>query len=92
MALIWGSASDLGFRHRHSAAAAKINIDLHSLGPLRTILCGGIGGMSFWAAIFPADVLKSRAQVQMKGTEKSAGFMTTLVHIAKHEGKNLNLI
>jgi solute carrier family 25 ornithine transporter 2/15 len=32
-------------------------------GPLRTIICGGIGGVTLWTLIFPADVVKSRIQV-----------------------------
>ena len=32
-------------------------------GPLRTIFCGGMAGVSLWIAIFPADVVKSRIQV-----------------------------
>jgi solute carrier family 25 ornithine transporter 2/15 len=33
------------------------------IGPLRTMLCGGIGGVMLWVAIFPTDVVKSRIQV-----------------------------
>ncbi|KFM79934.1 Mitochondrial ornithine transporter 1, partial [Stegodyphus mimosarum] len=33
------------------------------IGLLRTIIAGGIGGVSFWVAIFPADVIKSRMQI-----------------------------
>ncbi|CAL1281105.1 unnamed protein product [Larinioides sclopetarius] len=33
------------------------------IGLLRTIIAGGIGGVSFWVAIFPADVIKSRLQI-----------------------------
>ncbi|GIZ01145.1 mitochondrial ornithine transporter 1 [Caerostris extrusa] len=33
------------------------------IGLFRTIIAGGIGGVSFWVAIFPADVIKSRLQI-----------------------------
>jgi len=34
------------------------------IGPARTILAGGVGGVLLWVAIFPADVVKSRIQVE----------------------------
>ncbi|XP_059151013.1 mitochondrial ornithine transporter 1-like [Physella acuta] len=34
------------------------------IGALKTIVCGGLGGVGLWVAIFPADVVKSRIQVQ----------------------------
>ncbi|CAG7723868.1 unnamed protein product [Allacma fusca] len=33
------------------------------IGPVRTMICGGIGGTALWTAIFPTDVVKSRIQV-----------------------------
>lgn len=33
------------------------------IGLLRTTLAGGIGGVCFWTAMFPADVVKSRIQI-----------------------------
>nr|ACO15775.1 Mitochondrial ornithine transporter 1 [Caligus clemensi] len=33
------------------------------IGPARTILAGGIAGITLWTLIFPADVIKSRVQV-----------------------------
>jgi len=30
------------------------------IGILKTAICGGLGGVSLWCAIFPADVVKSR--------------------------------
>ena len=38
-------------------------ICFYSLGLLKTIIAGGIGGTSLWATVYPADVIKSRAQV-----------------------------
>jgi hypothetical protein len=34
------------------------------LGPLGTIISGGIAGVTLWTVIFPADVIKSRQQVR----------------------------
>lgn len=34
------------------------------IGALRTIVAGGVGGVLLWVAIFPADVAKSRIQVE----------------------------
>eukprot|EP00096_Caligus_rogercresseyi_P007217 TRINITY_DN25018_c0_g1_i1.p1 TRINITY_DN25018_c0_g1~~TRINITY_DN25018_c0_g1_i1.p1 ORF type:complete len:296 (+),score=52.16 TRINITY_DN25018_c0_g1_i1:175-1062(+) len=33
------------------------------IGPAKTIVAGGIAGMTLWTLIFPADVIKSRLQV-----------------------------
>lgn len=33
------------------------------IGPLRTVISGGIAGVTLWTLIFPADVVKSRLQV-----------------------------
>lgn len=34
------------------------------IGPLKTMVAGAIGGVALWTSIFPADVIKSRIQVQ----------------------------
>ncbi|EAT34099.1 AAEL013630-PA [Aedes aegypti] len=34
------------------------------IGPLKTMVAGAVGGVALWTAIFPADVIKSRIQVQ----------------------------
>lgn len=52
------------------------------IGPLKTIVSGAIGGMVFWIALFPADVIKSRAQVQ----KEKMSFMGTLINITRNEG------
>ena len=36
------------------------------IGPLRTVVSGGIAGTTLWTLIFPADVIKSRQQVGFK--------------------------
>ena len=33
------------------------------IGPLRTVVSGGVAGVTLWTIIFPADVIKSRLQV-----------------------------
>lgn len=55
------------------------------LSSLRTVVCGGIGGMSLWAAIFPSDVIKSRVQIQSH-SEKPPSFFVMLVKIGREEG------
>ena len=32
------------------------------IGPLRTVVAGGVAGVTLWTIIFPADVIKSRLQ------------------------------
>lgn len=34
------------------------------IGPLKTMVAGAVGGVALWTSIFPADVIKSRIQVQ----------------------------
>lgn len=52
------------------------------IGLVPTIICGGIGGMSLWTLIFPADVVKSRIQV----TSSRISFTETLFCIVRNEG------
>jgi len=33
------------------------------IGPVRTVISGGIGGVILWTVIFPTDVVKSRIQI-----------------------------
>ena len=35
----------------------------NDIGPARTIVSGGVAGVTLWVCIFPADVVKSRLQV-----------------------------
>lgn len=45
-----------------------------NIGPLRTMVAGGIGGMCLWLVAFPADVIKSRIQVSnLKGSLYTVG-------------------
>ncbi|CAI4230724.1 unnamed protein product [Auanema sp. JU1783] len=51
------------------------------IGLMKTACSGAIGGMALWTSIFPADVVKSRMQVQGGGK-----FGEMIVSIAKNEG------
>ncbi|KAK4016332.1 mitochondrial ornithine transporter 1 [Daphnia magna] len=53
------------------------------IGAIRTIICGGVGGISLWVAIFPFDVIKSRVQVSQAASQP---MMKMLFHIARTEG------
>lgn len=52
------------------------------IGPLRTIVSGGMGGLGLWISIFPADVVKSR--VQISGSKE--GMISIMRNIIKNEG------
>nr|CAD7572709.1 unnamed protein product [Timema californicum] len=52
------------------------------IGPLRTMTAGAVGGMLFWTVIFPADVIKSRVQIQ----ETNSTFIGLFRHIFRNEG------
>lgn len=56
------------------------------IGLLRTALCGGIGGVAFWISIFPADVVKSRVQIDPNSELAKKGFVNALGTIVKKEG------
>ncbi|CAG9803469.1 unnamed protein product [Chironomus riparius] len=43
---------------------AKPGQSKDEIGPLKTMVAGAVGGASLWTAIFPADVIKSRVQIQ----------------------------
>lgn len=54
-----------------------------SLSLWKTAVAGGVGGVSLWATVYPADVVKSRSQVQ-RGA--NVGFFRLLTTIVKKEG------
>lgn len=54
------------------------------IGAVKTIICGGIGGVSLWVAIFPSDVIKSRVQVGAISSKLS--FIQMVLKIARTEG------
>ena len=58
----------------------------NEIGIARTALCGGLGGMSLWLAVFPADVVKSRVQIDPNGPLAKKSFVSALVHVAEREG------
>lgn len=39
----------------------------------QTIFSGGVSGVLFWTVFFPADVVKTRVQVELKGKRKNSG-------------------
>uniref|UniRef100_A0A914XS63 Mitochondrial ornithine transporter 1 n=2 Tax=Plectus sambesii TaxID=2011161 RepID=A0A914XS63_9BILA len=51
------------------------------IGLLRTAVSGSVGGMALWTSIFPADVIKSRMQIQGKGS-----LVATFLQILREEG------
>ncbi|CAG0925398.1 unnamed protein product, partial [Notodromas monacha] len=52
------------------------------IGILRTIVAGGVGGMTLWTVVFPFDVVKSRVQIQ----SSNEGLLQVMRHIYKTEG------
>lgn len=56
------------------------------LSPIQTALCGGLGGVSFWVSVFPADVIKSRVQISPQSTLAKKSFFSALFFIARTEG------
>lgn len=56
------------------------------IGLLKTALCGGLGGASLWIAIFPADVVKSRIQIDSSSALAKGSFLGALKTILKNEG------
>jgi solute carrier family 25 ornithine transporter 2/15 len=56
--------------------------DEEDLGLIKTIICGGFGGIGLWVSIFPFDVVKSRIQVN----SSKERMIKVLVHIIRNEG------
>ncbi|XP_065568621.1 mitochondrial ornithine transporter 1-like isoform X2 [Artemia franciscana] len=52
------------------------------IGPVKTVVAGGMGGICFWTFIFPFDVVKSRMQVAGSG----GGIFPVLMKIFRNEG------
>ena len=55
-------------------------------GIFKTALCGGLGGVSLWVAIFPADVVKSRIQIDSTSALAKQIFVGALRTILRTEG------
>ena len=53
------------------------------------MICGALGGVSLWIAVFPTDVVKSRVQVQ---SGNGGSFLGVLFSIFRNEGKGHLLI
>ncbi|CAH8311845.1 unnamed protein product [Eruca vesicaria subsp. sativa] len=60
--------------------------DTSSLGQGSLIMAGGVAGASFWAFVYPADVVKSVLQVDDYKNPKYAGSMDAFRKILKAEG------
>uniref|UniRef100_A0A7S3LWY5 Uncharacterized protein n=1 Tax=Palpitomonas bilix TaxID=652834 RepID=A0A7S3LWY5_9EUKA len=45
-----------------NAIAAQAGCERYELGPLSLIAAGGLGGMAYWSAFYPADTVKSKMQ------------------------------
>ncbi|CAH8528857.1 unnamed protein product [Heterobilharzia americana] len=64
------------------------------LGPIKTVIAGGAGGVSLWVAIFPFDVVKSRMQIGHHTAASTAhlnqvskqSMLSVLLDIKKNEG------
>lgn len=52
------------------------------IGPFKTMAAGAVGGAALWTAIFPADVIKSRVQIQ----GLSASMLSVGMDIVKKDG------
>jgi solute carrier family 25 (mitochondrial ornithine transporter) member 2/15 len=66
--------------------ATHMKTDKNDIGILRTALCGGLGGVSLWTVIYPADVVKSRFQIDSKSDLAKGGFLNALKTILVNEG------
>jgi len=61
---------------------AKPGQSKDDIGPLKTMVAGAAGGCCLWTSIFPADVIKSRVQIQgISGSMLSVG-----IDICRKEG------
>ena len=70
-----------------------VNKTKDDIGILKTALCGGLGGVSLWVSIYPADVVKSRVQIEPHGPLAKLGFFGALKHILVKEGEsNLSIL
>jgi hypothetical protein len=49
-------------------------------------LCGGLGGISYCLGTYPADVVKSRIQVDSNSELAKKSFFSALKHIYQKEG------
>jgi solute carrier family 25 ornithine transporter 2/15 len=63
-------------------ALRKPNQTKDEIGPLKTVLSGGMAGVTLWTIIFPADVVKSRLQV----TGGKTPMLRMMYQIYRNEG------
>jgi len=66
---------------------AKRNLTPNSLDPLLLMVCGSFGGICYWTACYPFDVIKSIIQTQSDNLPKSqSSILTVLKRILRTEG------
>lgn len=58
----------------------------NDIGPVRTVVSGGLGGVALWTAIFPADVIKSRVQIACTKGNAEPSFILMFRKILTEEG------
>lgn len=58
----------------------------NDIGIVKTAVSGGIGGIASWCVVFPADVVKSRIQVDASNALGKQSFISTIIKIVQTEG------
>ncbi len=52
------------------------------------MICGGLGGVTLWVAVFPTDVIKSRIQVSTDPEAyRHLSYVGVLTKIVREDGK-----
>jgi solute carrier family 25 (mitochondrial carnitine/acylcarnitine transporter), member 20/29 len=57
------------------------NLDSFSL-----VLAGGLSGVSFWGSMYPFDIIKSKLQVQERGSKQYTGILDCLRKVVLTDG------
>lgn len=68
------------------AIAARRGVDVSALGFGDNLLAGGLGGTAFWLACYPADVVKSKLQVDSYTAPRYGGMLDCARKIVAAEG------
>jgi hypothetical protein len=55
-------------------------------GGASTVLCGGVAGMVYWAAVLPIDTAKTRMQVATPGGADDGGLLAQLRAVLAQRG------
>lgn len=56
-----------------NAIARQLNCKRNELGPMSLIVAGGVGGMAYWGAFYPADTVKSVMQTASVKSKEGFG-------------------